>query len=136
MNLRRMRYLINRLPMARFRVEKAMSTATKTTAPITGMPGGSGISDPVQRGAELLEAARERYRAIREELTEMQQEVRPIIDALDDPLERTVMQMRYLDGVSAREIAYRLSYSERHIFRTLAEAENKIEAAHQGSQIT
>lgn len=129
MNLRRMRYLINRLPMARFRVEKAMSTAAKTTAPITGMPGGGGVSDPVQRGVELLEMARERYKAIREELAALQEEARPIIDALDDPLERTVMQMRYLDGVSAREIAYRLSYSERHIFRTLAEAERKVERA-------
>lgn len=129
MNLRRMRYLINRLPMARFRVEKAMSTATKTTAPITGMPAGSGVSDPVQRGTELLEMARERYRAIREELAALQDEAGPLIDALDDPLERTVMQMRYLDGVSAREIAYRLSYSERHIFRTLAEAEREVERA-------
>lgn len=126
MNLRRMRYLINRLPMARFRVEKAMSTATKTTAPITGMPGGSGISDPVQRRAELLEMARERYRAIQEELKALQEEARPLIHALDDPLEGTVMRMRYLDGVSAREIAYRLSYSERHIFRALKKAENKI----------
>lgn len=126
MDLHQMRFLINRLPMARFRMEKAMSTATKTTAPITGMPGGSGISDPVQRGAELLEMARERYRAIREELAELQDETRPLIDALDDPLERTVMQMRYLDGVSAREIAYRISYSEQHIFRVLSRGERKI----------
>ena len=126
MNLRRMRYLINRLPMARFRVEKAISTATRTTAPITGMPGGSGISDPVQHGAELLEIARKRYRDVRDELTAMRREVKPLIDALDDPLERTVMQMRYLDGASAREIAYRLSYSERHVFRELREAEKKI----------
>lgn len=129
MNLRRMRYLINRLPMARFRVEKAMSTATKSTAPITGMPGGSGVSDPVQRGAELLEIARKKYHEMQRELFDLQYEVKPLIDALDDPLERTVMTMRYLDGVSAREIAYRLSYSERHIFRTLAEAERKVEKA-------
>ena len=126
MNLCRMRYLLNRLPMARFRVEKAMSTATKTTASITGMPSGSGISDPVQTGVELLEEAKEAYRTLTHELVQMQVELAPLIDTLEDPLEREIMHFRYLDGLSVRKIAYQLNYSERHIFRKLKKAEKKI----------
>lgn len=125
-DLHRMRFLLNRLPMARFRVEKAMSRATRTTAQITGMPHGSGVSDPVASGVELLEAAREAYLRIRTELTEMQDELRPMIERLDDPLERTAMSMRYMDGHSAREIAFDLCYSERRIFQVLKDAEQKI----------
>lgn len=93
MNLRRMRYLMNRLPMARHRAETA---------------------DP-----DLREFAREQYKAIMDELAAMRQDIEPIIVALDDPLERTVMRMRYIDGLNVCRIAERLHYSEGHIFREL-----------------
>ena len=128
MDLKRMRFLMNRLPMARLRVDRAMARATRTTALLTGMPRGGGISDPVGSGVEMLELAREQYRALREELAAMQREAEPLIARLDDSLEETVMRMRYLERLSVREIAYRLNYSERHIFRVAASAEKKVEA--------
>lgn len=105
----------------------AREAATRTTATLTGMPRGGGVSDPVGDGVSRMEEARYWLRAIQEELEGMRAELGPVIEELEEPLERAVMQMRYLDGVSAREIAYRLSYSERHIFRTLAEVERKVE---------
>lgn len=127
MDLRRMRFLMNRLPMARFRVEKAMAKATKCTAVLTGMPrsGGSG-GCAMDSSMELLEKARGAYAALIAELAEMRQDLAPVIDLLDKPLERTVMQLRYMEGMSGREIAYQLCYSEQHIFRELAAAEKKI----------
>ena len=129
MNLKRMRYLLNRLPMARFRVERAMARATRTTARLTGLPRGSNLSDPVQEGAELLEEAREAYRDIQRELEALRGELKPLIAALEDPLERQAMELRYLQGLTARRIACALHYSERHIFRVLAAAEAKVEGA-------
>lgn len=123
MDLRRMRHLINRLPMARFRVDKAMSIAAKCTASMTGMPRGGGNGSQVERGAELLEEARAAYAKISEELRLMRMELLPMLEQLDDPLERTVMRMRYIDGYSVREVAYRITYSEQHIFRVLQKAE-------------
>lgn len=125
-NLYRMRKLINRLPMAEFRIEQLMSRATKMTATLSNEPRGTVQSDPVADGVVLLEAAKESYHKIETELNGMRKELRPAVDKLEDPLTRTCMKMRYFDGVSAREIAYRLNYSERRIFQILKEAEVKV----------
>lgn len=121
-----MRYLINRLPMARFRVEQATARATRCTANWGGVGGGGSGTSPVERGAELREIALDKYNEIKVELEGMRRELRPMVEALDNPLQRIVMEMRYLDGYSVREIAYRINYSEQHIFRALTAAESKI----------
>lgn len=125
-DLRRMRYLINRLPMARFRVDQAHARATRCTASMTGMPRPGGVGRPVERGAELIEAARAAYTQIQTELDAMRGQLRPMIEELTNALEKTAMRMRYMDGYSVREIAYRISYSEQHVFRVLQRAENAI----------
>lgn len=122
-DLYRMRRLINRLPMAEFRVEQLMSKATKMTATLSDEPRGTMKSDPVADGVILLEAARESVARIKGELNGMRNELKPSVDMLEDPLSRTCIKMRYFDGVSAREIAYRLNYSERRIFQILKSAE-------------
>ena len=121
MDLQRIRMLGNRLPAARFRLDRAMSTATRVTASYGGGPRGGARdrNDPVQRGVELIEEARESYRAIQRELEALRLEARPLIDGLPDPLERQIATMRYLEGLTVRQIAYRLCYSERHVFRVL-----------------
>ena len=121
-----MRFLINRLPMARFRVEQATAKATRCTASLTGMPRGGGNGSQVENGAELRDAALAALTEIKAELEGLRAEVRPMIEALRDPLEKTAAEMRYLDGCSVREIAYRINYSEQHIFRALQRAEEKM----------
>ena len=125
-NLRRMRFLMNRLPMARFKVERAMSKAAKCTANLTGMPRSGGTGNQVEDGAELLDTAKAAYKAIQDELKAMREELAPIIAGLDKPLERTVMHMRYIEGRSVREIAYGIAYSEPHIFEVLRHVERKL----------
>lgn len=126
-DLRRMRYLINRLPMARFRVDRALAQATRCTANLTGMPrGGGNGGSQVENGAEMLAAARDALADIMSELYAMRQALQPLLEALCDPLEKTAMRMRYMDGYSVREIAYRINYSEQHIFRVLNAAEKAI----------
>lgn len=127
MDLRRMRFLINRLPMARFRVEKAMSQATKCTASLTGMPRGGCGESQVERGLDLRLEAKAALKDIQDELTMMQVQLEPVIDLLTDPLARMAVRLRYIDRYSVREIAYRLNYSEQHIFRVLSNAEKEIE---------
>lgn len=126
MDLRKMRILINRYPRACFNVERAMSRAQKCTAQLTGMPGG-GHGNTVADSVEMIMQAEEARDRIQDELNDLRAELSPMIDGLSDPLEKTVMRMRYMDGVSVREIAYRLSYVERWIFLKLKRAEEKIE---------
>ena len=126
LDLRRMRFLINRLPAARFRVDKAMARATKTTTVLTGMPRGSGTGDQTADGAIMLQLARDALDRIETELAEMRAVLGPMIEQIENPLQKSAMRLRYMDGMSVREIAYSLNYSEQHIFRILQRAEESI----------
>jgi len=124
-NFHRMRFLINRLPAARFRVDKAIARATKTTTVLNGMPHGSSVRSPVEDGVILVEYARQALESITTELEKMRAELAPLIESLESPLQKNAMRMRYIEGHSVREIAYSLNYSEQHIFRVLTIAERK-----------
>ena len=125
-DFRRMRFLINRLPMAQFRLIKARSRATRITPVLSDMPHGTEVSSPVERGYAIIEAAQEAVDRISDELQVMRCELSGKLDALETPLEEAVITMRYMDGKSAEEIAYLLNYSVRRIFQVLACAERKI----------
>lgn len=126
-DFRKMRKLINRLPMARLNVDRALARSSRMTAQYSDMPrGGNKTSDPTSEGAVMYIAAKDAYSRLKSELENMQREVEPIIDGLDRPLQRNAMRMRYIEGRSVREIAYYLNYSEQHIFRVISSAEEKI----------
>lgn len=127
-DLRRMRYLMDRLPMARLNVERAMSRATKCTQRLTMAAGGGGYGDAMSENAIRLSVAREKRDGILRELRELRETLAPRIAELDDPVQRLIMQMRYLDGQSARQIAYALALSERWVFYNLSRAEARINA--------
>lgn len=127
-DLRRMRYLMDRLPMARLNVERAMSRATKCTQRLTMAAGGGGYGDAMSDNAIRLSIAREKRDGILRELRELREALAPRIAELDDPVQRLIMQMRYLDGQSARQIAYALALSERWVFYNLSRAEARINA--------
>lgn len=127
-DLRRMRYLMDRLPMARLNVERAMSRATKCTQRLTMAAGGGGYGDAMSENAIRLSVAREKRDGILRELRELREALAPRIAELDDPVQRLIMQMRYLDGQSARQISYALALSERWVFYNLSRAETRINA--------
>lgn len=127
-DLRRMRYLMDRLPMARLNVERAMSRATKCTQRLTMAAGDGGYGDAMSENAIRLSVAREKRDGILRELRELREALAPRIAELDDPVQRLIMQMRYLDGQSARQIAYALALSERWVFYNLSRAEARINA--------
>lgn len=122
-DLVRMRKLMDRLPVAQFKLDKAMAQATRTTTVLTGMPHGSGEQDRMADKVSLVTIARDRRDAIARELQQMRDELQPVIDALEDPLQRSAMRLRYINGMTVREIAYSLTYSEQHLFRVLQQAE-------------
>lgn len=121
-----MRQLINRLPAAKFRVLQAMSEATKRTAVLSGMPRGGGVGNPTESGALRVDMARTALQEIESAIESERARLKPKIETLDTPLCKMVMTMRYLEGYSVRDIAYRLNYSEQHIFRIVSRTEQKI----------
>ena len=125
-DFRRLRNLINRLPAAKFRVMQAMSEATRRTAVLSGMPRGGGVGNPTERGALRVDMAKGALREIENEIEAARAVLKPRIDALETPLCKMVMTMRYMEGHSVRDIAYSLNYSEQHIFRIVARTEKKL----------
>lgn len=146
-DLKRMRYLIRRYPMACLRAEQARIRAQKLTRTISDAPRGGGSMNSTEEGLLYRVEALERKKAIWDELCRMREELSPIIDALEvqakkrfagtddekrarrDMLEVQCMRMRYLEGRSVREISYNLAYSEQHVFRVIGNAERKIQSA-------
>ena len=128
-NLRRMRHLIDRIvPAAEFRVERAMSKATKCTAVLTGMPRGGNGRNAMDNGMELLEIVRGEYNCVMSELKMMQMELAPMIDRLDNPDERLAANLRYIKAYHPATVASCICLSDRHTFRILERAEKKLEA--------
>lgn len=127
MDFDRMRYLINRLPMARYRVDIAMAEATNVSPSFSGMPGVSGNTGKLENSVIRLQETKAAYSAIRDELAVMKSSLRSMLDRMDNPLQKNVIRMRYLEGKRVQDIGWYLNYSERHIRRVLEKAEKNIE---------
>ena len=128
-NLRRMRHLIDRIvPAAEFRVEQAMSKATKCTSVLTGMPRSGGTGSAMDNSMEVLEMVRGEYDRVKSELDRMRDELAPLIDALDNPNERLAANLRYIKGYRPPAVASCICYSDRQALRILENAEKHLDA--------
>ena len=101
-------------------MERAM--AAPATAKLTGMPrnppgGKSRVEAFVERHTELLE----RYRAKIAELDAAQAKIEDAIESLES-IQRTLMRLRYIEGMKWEEICVALNYSWRQVHRTHAAA--------------
>ena len=136
-NLRRMRHLIDRIvPAAEFRVERAMSKATKCTSVLTGMPRSGGTGSAMDNSMELLETVRAEYDRAYTELKEMQEKLAPFVDALENPDERLAANLRYIKAYHPATVASCICLSDRHTFRILERAEKKLEMMMEGKDGT
>lgn len=117
---------MDRIPIAKFNLEKARARATSTTMQITDMPKGGGGNDKMARNVENIIRAKENLAALMQTVDALRDSIRPYITKLDKPLQRLSMSMRYLEGYSVRDIAFRLNYSEQHIFYTIKSCEQLI----------
>lgn len=122
----RMRYLMRRVPRLEWDMERKMSNAAKITASITGIPRGSGNHSKVEDGAIILATVKDAYREVIAELEALRARLSPLIDMLEDPDEKAVMRMRYLNGLNPEQIALVICRSDRMVYIYLKRAERKI----------
>lgn len=122
----RMRYLMRRVPRLEWDMERKMSNAAKITTTITGMPRGSGNHSKVEDGAIILATVKDAYREVIAELEALRARLSPLIDMLEDPDEKAVMRMRYLNGLNPEQIALVICRSDRMVYIYLKRAERKI----------
>jgi len=122
----RMRYLMRRVPRLEWDMERKMSNAAKITTTITGMPRGNGNHSKVEDGAIILATVKDAYREVIAELEALRARLSPLIDMLEDPDEKAVMRMRYLNGLNPEQIALVICRSDRMVYIYLKRAERKI----------
>lgn len=126
-DFKRLRMLIKQEEKLRWAIEKQMAKATKTTVSFSGSGSGSHRTESkVEEGAILLATLKDEYRQIDQELKQLRKELKPEIRRFRDPITRTAMNLRYINGVSVRKIAATMDYSEQHIFAMLNKTEDKI----------
>ena len=123
-NLYRMRTLMRYTIKARWKVEKEMARATKITAILTGMPRGGAGKDQVADGAIKIDEVKQAYREVLGELEQMQRELDPLIDSMDNPDDRAVMRLRYIECYSPEDIAEAIHRTDRYVYYYLSRAED------------
>lgn len=129
-NLFRMRQLMRFSIKARWKVEKEMARATKITATLTGMPRGGAGHDQVSEGAIKIDEIKQAYRETLGELEQMQRELDPLIDTLDNPDDRAVMRLRYVECFSPEDIAEAIHRTDRSVYYYLSRAEDQLARAY------
>jgi len=125
-NLYRMRQLMRYTIKARWRVEKEMAKATKITSVLTGMPHGGGGHDQVADGVIKIDEIKQAYKETLGELEDMQHELDPLIDTLDNPDDRAVMRLRYIECYSPEDIAEAIHRTDRSVYYYLSRAEDQL----------
>lgn len=125
-NLCRMRILIGLERRLKFDRLKKLSSATKITTVLTGMPRGSGNHSQVEDGAIELAEVEEAYREVLDELKQERAELAELLKSLDNPDDIGVMRLRYIDGYRLQDIPEAVNLSERAMYYHLAGAERKL----------
>ena len=104
------------------RLEEMESTMYDPRIPAgDGMPHASGVSDPTGRIVLQKDAIFERYKAKRQQLTDMLIEIEDYMEALT-PTERMLVRYKYMDGLTWEEVAVAMSYSWTHTHRIHSKA--------------
>ena len=103
-----------------------MARATKITATLTGMPRGGAGHDQVSEGAIKIDEIKQAYRETLGELEQMQRELDPLIDTLDNPDDRAVMRLRYVECFSPEDIAEAIHRTDRSVYYYLSRAEDQL----------
>ena len=115
MELKRLRELGKELSEAKEEEEKLRSQAEKTTALLTEVPKGSAMASMVEEAAIKLLSKAEELKKL--EMERLQLEARLWGELCSVPREEAqVLEMRYISGISYKEIARQKHKSLRTIF--------------------
>ena len=108
------------------RVESAM-LSPKIQA-LDGMPHGSGGGDPLADVVSTHLELVEKYKQKLANCWKLMDEVETLISGLDDPTERTLARLRYIDGFTWEEICFKMTYSWPQVHRIHSRVLDKLAA--------
>lgn len=91
--------------------------ACKTTAALTGMPGGGGDGQTLPRAVESIVAAQQELQAQINLCGATRREVVAAIDQVADERDHEILRRRYLLGQRWENIAVEMNIALRHVYR-------------------
>ena len=98
-------------------LEDQRSRACKTTAALTGMPGGGGDGQALPRAVESIIAARQELQAQINLCGATRREVVAVLDQVADERDHEILRRRYLLGQRFEEIAVEMCLEYRWVRR-------------------
>lgn len=87
------------------------SRATKITPALTGMPGGGAAGDRIQDAVEKIVALEGEINVEIDRLLQVRGEIEKAIKTVPDDTLRTLLELRYIDGLTWEKIAVKLDKS-------------------------
>jgi len=126
-NLYRMRVLMGRMTVKMWwKIEQEKARAEKITTILTGMPRGGAGHDQVADGAVTLVELKEAYGEAINDLERMREELKPLIETIDNVDLRGAMYLRYIKGKRPEDIAIAVNLHERTVYRYIKHAESEL----------
>ena len=115
--LRRYRDALRLEEELRQELEAQRARACKTTAVLTGMPGGGGDGQALPRAVESIVAAQQELQAQINLCGATRREVVAAIDQVADERDHEILRRRYLLGQRWENIAVEMNIALRHVYR-------------------
>lgn len=84
---------------------------------LTGMPHGTGVSDPVAKKVELLDKYSRKLEKMEIEAIEEMLKIERYIESIDDIVARIIFNKRYIEFKTWNRIAIEMKMSLRHVQR-------------------
>ena len=116
--LRSYRYLKAEIDRTEEEIAEWNARATRLTQSYSGMPSGSGSSDPIPNAVEKIISLESRLSVKVFELICVRDSIEKAIERLPDSSQRTLLRMKYIDGVrNWDKIGDAIGYTGRHARR-------------------
>ncbi len=104
--------------------ERILSRLTRMTASATGMPHGGGDTDQLTNGvAKIIELEKEIDAKV-DKLVELRREIEASIETVDSNIQRRLLKLRYIDGMTWERVAVEMNYSYMQVCRLHGKALN------------
>ena len=115
--LRRYRAMITRRDSLQRAIEEAYDRATSCTQKLRAVhvDGGNAAYDRMAEDVIKVADSTEQLKAVMGQIDQELQEILRAIDAVPDEMQKTILTLRYIEGLGWTDIQERLHYEERHI---------------------
>ncbi len=100
--------------------------ALKITPTLSQAPGGGGSGSPIERPMDKVLEMEEEINEEIDTLQTIRHQIRDTLNQLTDESLKLLMEYRYIDGMTWEQIADKMNYSWRQVYRKHEEALSKI----------